>query len=48
VLNTPAYAGTCTQWSETIAARAYGGADLAARLIVEMIETHSAGTRRNL
>ncbi len=33
VIKNPAYADTCTQWSHTIAARNYGGADLAARII---------------
>jgi UDP:flavonoid glycosyltransferase YjiC (YdhE family) len=36
VLNAPAYARACVQWSETIAARAYEGADLAARIIAEL------------
>jgi UDP:flavonoid glycosyltransferase YjiC (YdhE family) len=37
VLDDPAYARRCTQWSETIAARRYGGANRAARMIMEMI-----------
>jgi UDP:flavonoid glycosyltransferase YjiC (YdhE family) len=37
MLDNPACASKCRQWSETIAARKYGGADLAARIISGMI-----------
>jgi UDP:flavonoid glycosyltransferase YjiC (YdhE family) len=37
VLDDATYAHRCTQWSKTIAARRYGGADRAARMIMEMI-----------
>jgi UDP:flavonoid glycosyltransferase YjiC (YdhE family) len=38
VIKNPAYAHECTHWSQTIAARKYGGADLAARIIMQMID----------
>jgi UDP:flavonoid glycosyltransferase YjiC (YdhE family) len=38
VIKNPAYAHECTQWSHTIAARKYSGADLAARIIMGMID----------
>jgi UDP:flavonoid glycosyltransferase YjiC (YdhE family) len=41
VIKNRAYADECAQWSRTIAARNYGGADLAARIILRMIDTHS-------
>jgi UDP:flavonoid glycosyltransferase YjiC (YdhE family) len=37
VLNNPAYASTCAQWRETLAVRRYGGADLAARMILQIL-----------
>jgi hypothetical protein len=37
MLHNPACTSKCRQWSETIAARKYGGADLAARIISGMI-----------
>jgi len=37
MLDNPACARTCAQWSETLAARGYGGADLAARMILHMV-----------
>jgi UDP:flavonoid glycosyltransferase YjiC (YdhE family) len=41
VIKNPACAYECTQWSQTIAARKYGGADQAARIIMRMIDIHS-------
>jgi len=38
VIKEPAYAHECSRWSQTIAARRYGGADLAARMIGQMID----------
>jgi UDP:flavonoid glycosyltransferase YjiC (YdhE family) len=38
VIQNPAYAYECTQWSQTIAARKYGGADQAASIIMRMID----------
>ncbi len=40
VIENPAYAHECAQWSQTIAARQYAGADLAARIIMRMIDAH--------
>jgi UDP:flavonoid glycosyltransferase YjiC (YdhE family) len=37
ILEDRAYARKCAQWSETVAARQYGGADLAVRMISQMI-----------
>jgi UDP:flavonoid glycosyltransferase YjiC (YdhE family) len=37
-MQSPAYACACAQWSQTIAARRYEGADLAARIITRMID----------
>jgi UDP:flavonoid glycosyltransferase YjiC (YdhE family) len=42
VINNLAYARKCQQWSAIIAERRYGGADLAAGLIAQLVEAHSA------
>jgi UDP:flavonoid glycosyltransferase YjiC (YdhE family) len=38
VIENPGYADECTRWSQTVAVRKYGGADLAARIIMQMID----------
>jgi UDP:flavonoid glycosyltransferase YjiC (YdhE family) len=37
MLDNPAYAKKCMQWSETVAARRYGGAEMGARVISGMV-----------
>ena len=38
VIESPAHARACAQWSETIAARKYGGAELAAHTMMRMMD----------
>ena len=40
-MENPAFACESAKWSQTIADRKYGGADLAARIILQTIDTHS-------
>jgi len=42
VIRNPVYARECAQWSKTIAARKYGGADLAAHIIMQMTQAVKA------
>ncbi len=39
VIRSPVYARECALWSKTIAARRYGGADLAAHIIMQMTQS---------
>jgi UDP:flavonoid glycosyltransferase YjiC (YdhE family) len=45
VIRNPAYACQCTRWRQTIVARKYAGADLAARSIMRLIDAHSLKAR---
>ena len=42
VIRSPVYARECAQWSKTIATRKYGGADLAAHMIMRMTQSVKA------